>query len=80
MARWLPALAILALPAVIAPAAADDSPWCTEFDPFTRNCSFATYNECAAVAKSVGATCVRNARYQPPAKSAPPKSAARKPR
>ena len=54
-----------------APARSEDHPWCTEFDPFTKNCSFASYQECVAVAKSVGATCIRNSSYRPPPASAP---------
>lgn len=52
-----------------------ESPWCTEFDPFTRYCNFASYGDCIAVAKSVGATCIRNAQYH----ATPPQPVRREP-
>jgi len=53
----------------------EEYPWCTEFDPFTRYCSFARYQDCIAVAKGVGATCIRNGQYH----AAVPESARAKP-
>jgi hypothetical protein len=47
------------------PLHAEDFPWCTELDPFTRSCTFATYEECAEVARTISAMCVRNAKYHP---------------
>jgi Protein of unknown function (DUF3551) len=67
------ALVVLAVGPVTGRSA--EHPWCTEFDPFTRYCSFASYRDCIAVANSVGATCVRNGQYH----EAPPKPARHKP-
>jgi len=62
------------LVAVPAPGYSEDYPWCTEFDPFTKNCTFASYNECHAVASTVGATCIHNSNFR----AAPPASAQQK--
>ena len=56
-------IAFLALAAMAGPLQAEERPWCIEFDPFTKTCDFSSQNQCAEVAKSVGATCVRNGRY-----------------
>ena len=67
--------ALLILVAGPVSAEPDESPWCTELDPFTRYCVYASYQDCQAAAKVAGATCVRNPRYQ-----APPTTAHAKPR
>jgi hypothetical protein len=54
---------LLILVAMTASGRAEDYPWCTEFDPFTKNCTFANYGECLAVARTAGATCVRNSNF-----------------
>ena len=54
-------LAILV--AATAPGYSEVYPWCTEFDPFTKNCTFASYSECLAVARTVGASCVHNLNF-----------------
>jgi hypothetical protein len=66
-------IVLVALAAVASPLHAEERPWCTEFDAFTKTCDYASYSQCAEVAKSVGATCVRNGRYRP----APEKSSQR---
>jgi hypothetical protein len=77
MGKWFAGIVVLVvvaastLTAQVTPAHAEDFPWCTELDAFTRNCSFTAYDECAAVAKSIGAMCVRNANYHPAPKPAP---------
>jgi hypothetical protein len=70
MGKILAACAALLLSA--APLAAEEFPWCVKLDAFTKNCAFANYNDCVAVANdatspatSVG-RCVRNPNYQPP--------------
>jgi hypothetical protein len=70
MGRTLAALIVLLL--ATAPLAAQDSPWCVRLDTFTRNCAFATYNECMAVASTAtgpatgASSCVRNPNYTAP--------------
>ena len=72
MLRWLVVAAIVILMVQSGPLRADEMPWCVELDVFTKNCSFASYDECVAVAKNAvspatGETrCVRNPRYQQP--------------
>jgi hypothetical protein len=60
MGKLFVASAVLILAAGIPPLHAEDFPWCVKMDVFTRNCAFANYNECAAVAKNGGGTCIRN--------------------
>jgi hypothetical protein len=76
--------AMLAIFAAAAPARAEDFPWCVEVDVFTKNCAFANYEECVAVARNAASPatgvgrCIRNPAYQPPpaaAKSAKPAAA-----
>ena len=76
MRKTLIALAsVLAiLVAVTAPGYSEDYPWCTEFDPFTKSCTFASYSECLAVARTVGATCIHNSNFR----AAPPATAQQK--
>lgn len=71
MWRLLAASAALILAPTV-PLHAEQSPWCVKLDVFTRNCAFASYNECAAVAKNANpeAACIRNPGYQPPAAAA----------
>jgi hypothetical protein len=57
-------------------------PWCVELDVFTKNCAFASYNECNAVANNATGPatgtgrCIRNPNYQPPAAAAKPSKGA----
>jgi hypothetical protein len=76
MRRLLAAFTALIL-APAMPLHAEESPWCVRLDVFTRNCAFASYNECVAVAKNANpeAACIRNPGYQPPAAAASPKPA-----
>jgi hypothetical protein len=77
-------LAALILMAASTPLHAEDSAWCVRLDAFTKNCAFATYNECMAVAVNANgpatgaSSCIRNPDYKPPqaAKPAKAKSAA----
>jgi hypothetical protein len=72
MRNILMASAVFSLLA-IGQAGAEDMPWCVELDVFTRNCAFASRDECVAVAgnangPATGASrCIRNPNYQPPA-------------
>jgi hypothetical protein len=61
------------------PLHGQEFPWCVKMDVFTRNCAFASYNDCVAVAKNAEAACIRNPDYQPPAAGPHPKAAASKP-
>jgi Protein of unknown function (DUF3551) len=72
-------LAVLMLAA--APLQAQEQPWCVRLDTFTKNCDFATYNDCMAVASTAtgpatgASSCIRNPDYKAPAvreKSAKP--------
>jgi hypothetical protein len=70
---------------------AEDYPWCVQVDAFTKNCGFATRDECLAVAKNVSSPatgegrCVANPNYVAPpapaksAKAAPTKTSGAKP-
>ena len=70
MGRTLAALAVVLL--ATAPLAAQDSPWCVKLDAFTKNCAFANYNDCMAVASSANgpatgaSSCIRNPNYTAP--------------
>jgi hypothetical protein len=70
MGRLLGICALLLLSA--APLSAEEFPWCVKLDAFTKNCAFANYNECVAMAASATTPatgvgqCVRNPNYQPP--------------
>jgi hypothetical protein len=76
MGRTLAALGVLLL--ATAPLAAQDEQWCVRLDAFTRNCAFATYNECMAVAANANgpatgaSSCVRNPDYKAPAAAMKP--------
>jgi hypothetical protein len=56
------------LVAVMASARAEDAAWCLVLDIYTRNCGFASYNECVEATKNlyVKTLCVRNEQYHPP--------------
>jgi hypothetical protein len=66
MGRLIAAAGALVFAAAIAPAGAEELPWCAKMDVFTLNCGFANYQDCAAVAEHAGTTCTRNPNYQPP--------------
>ena len=62
-AAWILAAGIPALHA-------EEFPWCVEMDVFTKNCAFATYNDCLAIAKNAAAVCTRNPNFHPDAAAA----------
>jgi hypothetical protein len=64
--------------AVTAPLHAEETPWCVELDVFTKNCAFASHDECLDAARNARGTCVRNSKYQPPAAAVHAKAAAHK--
>jgi hypothetical protein len=74
----------LTLASATAPLGAQQLPWCVKLDVFTKNCGFAKYDECVAVANNATSPatgvgqCVRNPDYQPPTTTARPKPAPRK--
>jgi hypothetical protein len=79
MWRLFAASGAMVLAAGLAPLHSEEFPWCVKMDVFTRNCAFANYNDCAAIARNAEATCVRNPNYQAPAAAAVrPKPAASK--
>jgi hypothetical protein len=47
------------------PVTAAEPPWCSEFDAFTKNCTYGSYDECAAAIRGFEARCIRNPNYQP---------------
>jgi hypothetical protein len=66
--------------AAATPLGAQELPWCVKLDVFTKNCAFASYDECVAVAQNATSPatgvgqCIRNPDYQAPASaSARPK-------
>jgi len=65
-----------------APLAAEEFQWCVKLDAFTKNCAFANYEACAAVANSAAniatgvGRCIQNPEYKPPAAAAPARSKA----
>ena len=73
MGKWFAGVGVVFVVCTMTaqPLHAEDFPWCTELDPFTRNCTFATHEECAEVAKTISAMCVRNAKYHPAYHQAP---------
>jgi hypothetical protein len=75
MGRTLAALGALLLataPLAAQDLATKDSPWCVRLDTFTRNCAFATYNDCMAIAATAtgpatgASSCIRNPDYKAP--------------
>ena len=75
MRKWLAACGALMI-AAATPLGAEELPWCVKLDVFTKNCAFASYDECVAVAKNATSQatgvgqCIRNPDYQPPPASA----------
>jgi hypothetical protein len=79
--KLLAVFCVVMLGATTAPLDAQELPWCVKLDVFTKNCAYAKYDECMAVANNATSPatgvgqCVRNPDYQPPpatAKSARP--------
>jgi hypothetical protein len=76
MWKSLAVLGALMFAAATAPLDAQELPWCVKLDVFTKNCAFAKYEECAAVARNAtslatgAGQCIRNPDYQPPAAAA----------
>jgi hypothetical protein len=66
-------------------AGAEEFPWCVEVDVFTKNCAFASRDECVAVAKNVSSPatgtgrCIANPNYVAPAATKPAKASAKTP-
>ena len=60
---------------MIAPAVADEFPWCVELDMFTKNCAYVSHDECVKVAENAvspatgKARCVSNPSYVAPVKT-----------
>jgi hypothetical protein len=84
---WRLVAGFAALMLMAGPAAAQDGPWCVRLDAFTKNCEFATYNDCMVVASKANgpatgaSSCIHNADYKAPVaatKSAKPKTEIKK--
>ena len=77
--KWLAAACGMLLAFSVTPLRAEDFPWCVVVDVFTKNCAFASRDECIAVAKNVSSPatgegrCIANPNYVAP--PAPAKSA-----
>ena len=73
MGRTVGALVVLMLGTAMLHA--QESPWCVRLDAFTKNCDFATYNDCMAIAATAtgpatgASSCVRNPNYKEPSAS-----------
>jgi hypothetical protein len=62
-------LGVLAAAAAVAPAQAQNYPWCEYLggaDEGGRNCGFTTYQQCMASAFGNGGDCQLNPQYEPP--------------
>ena len=70
MGKLIAASAVLILAAGIAALHAEEFPWCVKMDVFTKNCAFASYNDCVAIAKNAAAICIRNPNFHPDAAAA----------
>ena len=68
-------LGLSAVLMMIVPAVADEFPWCVELDMFTKNCAYASHDECVTVAENAvspatgKARCVGNPGYVAPVKT-----------
>jgi Protein of unknown function (DUF3551) len=72
MKSFMFVLGVLAAAAAIAPAQAQNYPWCEYLggaDEGGRNCGFTTYQQCMASAFGNGGDCQLNPQYEPPAGS-----------
>ena len=78
MGRILAAVGVLM--AATAQLHAEDAAWCVKLDVFTKNCAFATYNDCMAIAVNATgpatgqSSCIRNPDYKPPQAAKPAKA------
>jgi hypothetical protein len=78
MAKLIAWIGALMLAAGAAPLHAQEMPWCVKLDVFTKNCGFASRDECMTVAANAigpatGASrCIRNPKYQLPAQAEKP--------
>jgi hypothetical protein len=70
MWKLVAASGALILAAGIPTLHSEEFPWCVEMDVFTKNCAFASYNGCLAVAKNAAAICIRNPNFHPDAAAA----------
>jgi hypothetical protein len=70
MGKLFATSAVLILAAGIPAPHAEEFPWCVEMDVFTKNCAFASYNDCVAIAKNAAAICIRNPNFHPDAAAA----------
>lgn len=50
----------------IQPGVAREYPWCANYGPSTRNCGFATFEQCRATISGNGGYCAQNPLYQGP--------------
>ncbi len=79
--RKLVAVAGVLLATGVGPVHGEEMPWCVELDVFTKNCAFATRDECQAVAANAASPatgqgrCIRNPNYRAPAAAVHGKSA-----
>lgn len=70
MRRLLPMLAVFAGLATATAAQAQNYPWCAQYSGNmggAMNCGFSSFDQCMATARGMGAFCVQNTLYQPPA-------------
>ena len=70
MLKLFAASGALILAAGIPALHSEEFPWCVEMDVFTKNCAFASYNDCVAIAKNAAAVCIRNPNFRPDAAAA----------
>ena len=74
MRRVLPMLVLFAGMALAGSAHAQNYPWCAQYTGNmggSMNCGFTSYEQCMATARGMGAFCVQNTLYQPPATPRP---------
>ena len=66
VALFAPIMALAAI-ATGAPAQAQNYPWCAYWAGTggARNCGFVSFEQCMATARGAGASCQRNAGYEP---------------
>ena len=58
--RKLALLAGVVFALMAMPSGASAAAWCAWNDPYTYNCGFHTYQQCAAAVSGVGGYCARN--------------------
>lgn len=55
---------LVALAAMVAPAEAREYPWCATYRSGSRNCGFATHEQCMKALSGVGGVCTHNSHYR----------------